>query len=78
MREHFGLDRLIEYGTIPLPETTVVVNPAYRRLEQQIRRERGRLQRLQAQFGAHVLPPQPTQEVKLLSEIRDLLAVRRT
>jgi hypothetical protein len=62
MREHFGLDRLIEYGTVPLPETTVVVNPAHRRVEQQIRRERGRLQRLQAQLGAHALPPQPTPE----------------
>ena len=33
MRQHFGLDRLIEYGTQPLPETTVVVNPAWRRLD---------------------------------------------
>jgi hypothetical protein len=60
MRQHFGLDRLIEYGTVALPETTVVVNPAYRRLDQQLRRERGRLQRLQAQLGAHTLPAQPT------------------
>lgn len=58
MREHFGLDRLIEHGTRPLPETTVVVNPAHRRVDQQIRRERGRLQRLEAQFGAHSLPAQ--------------------
>src|SRR5208337_4553049 len=27
MREHYGLDRLIEYGTQPLPETLVVVIP---------------------------------------------------
>ena len=60
MREHFGLDRLIEHGTQPLPETTVVVNPAHRRVDQQVRRERGRLQRLEAQFGAHTLPPQAT------------------
>jgi hypothetical protein len=60
MRQHFGLDRLIEYGTMPLPESTVVVNPAYRRLDQELRRERGRLQRLQAQLGAHTLPAQPT------------------
>ncbi len=37
MRQHFGLDRLIEHGTEPLPETTVVVDPAYRALDQQIR-----------------------------------------
>lgn len=60
MREHFNLDRMIEHGTLPLPETTVVVNPARRRLEQQIRRERGRLQRLAAQFGAHALPTEAT------------------
>jgi len=62
MREHFGLDRLIEHGTLPLPETTVVVNPAHRRVDQQIRRERGRLQRLEAQFGAHSLPAQASPE----------------
>jgi hypothetical protein len=62
MREHFNLDRMIEHGTLPLPETTVVVNPARRRLEQQIRRERGRLQRLEAQLGAHALPPDATAE----------------
>ena len=62
MREHFGLDRLIEHGTTPLPETTVVINPAYRRLDQQVRRERGTLTRLRAQFGAHALPAQPTPE----------------
>ena len=53
---------MIEHGTLPLPETTVVVNPAHRRLEQQIRRERGRLRRLEAQFGAHALPPEATPE----------------
>jgi hypothetical protein len=62
MREHFGLDRLIEYGTTPLPESTTVINPAHRRLDQQVRRERGILTRLRAQFGAHVLPAQPTPE----------------
>ncbi len=62
MREHFGLDKLIEHGTTPLPETTVVINPAYRRLDQQVRRERGMLTRLRAQFGAHALPAQPTPE----------------
>lgn len=60
MREHFSLDRLIEHGTQPLPETTLVVNPAHRKLEQQIRRERARLQRLEACFGAHALPGDPT------------------
>jgi len=60
MRQHFGLDRLIEHGSLPLPETTLVVNPEYRRGSQELRRERNKLQRLQAQLGAHTLPPQAT------------------
>ena len=60
MREHFGLDRIIEHGVTPLPETTVVVNPAWRRLDGEARRDRAALTRLRAQFGAHGLPAQPT------------------
>jgi hypothetical protein len=56
MGRHYGLDKLVEYGTEPLPETTTVVNPAWRRLDQTVRRERGQLARTQAQFGA-LSPP---------------------
>lgn len=56
MGQHYGLDRLIEYGTEPLPETTVVVNPAWRRKDQAVRRERALLIRQQAQLGALSLP----------------------
>jgi hypothetical protein len=62
IREQYGLDRLIEYGTQPLPETLVVVNPAWRRLDQSVRRERARLYRLQVEFGARTLPAQPSAE----------------
>jgi hypothetical protein len=58
MGQHYGLDRLIEYGTEPLPETTVVVNPAWRKKDQEVRRERAVLLRQQAQFGALNLPAQ--------------------
>ena len=27
LRQHYGLDRLIEHGISPLPETTRLVNP---------------------------------------------------
>src|SRR5688572_27560233 len=57
MRQHFGLDRLIEHGSQPLPEATSVVNPARRRLEQSIRRERSRLRCL----GSPVRRPHPPQ-----------------
>lgn len=53
---HYGLNRLIEYGTEPLPETTIVVNPAWRQKDQAVRRERAVLVRQQAQFGAVSLP----------------------
>jgi hypothetical protein len=56
MGRHYGLDRLVEYGTEPLPETTLVVNPAWRRLDQAVRRQRAQLERTQAQFGALNLP----------------------
>ena len=56
MGRHYGLDRLIEHGTEPLPETTVVVNPAWRRKDQAVRRERAVLVRQQARFGAERLP----------------------
>lgn len=51
MREHYSLDRLVEYGIEPLPEDTRVVNPAWRQLDQQIRRKNGQLQRQHTLFG---------------------------
>lgn len=57
MREHFGLDRLVEHGTSPIPDTTRLVNPAWRALDSQVRSTTGRLTRLRAQFGAGVLDP---------------------
>jgi hypothetical protein len=62
MGRHYGLDRLIEYGTEPLPDTTVVVNPAWRRKDQEVRRQRAALVRQQAQFGALSLPVQAQPE----------------
>ena len=62
MKEHFGLDRLVEYGVTPLPDTTVVINPAHRRADREVKMERSKLARLRAQFGAHGMPAQPTPE----------------
>jgi hypothetical protein len=52
MREHFGLDDLIEYGTAPVPETVLAVNPAWRELDAAIRSDAAQLQRCSAQFGS--------------------------
>lgn len=55
MREHYGLDRLVEYGTEPIPDATPVVNPQWRRLDSQTRSRIGQRHRLRAQFGALAL-----------------------
>ena len=59
MRANFALDGLAEHGVIALPATTTVVNPAWRRLDQAVRRESALLHRRQAQFGAHTLSLAP-------------------
>jgi transposase-like protein len=61
MREHYGLDRLIEYGTEPLPDAIPVVNPQWRNLDSQIRSKAGQRYRLAAQFGVLVLSEDPSE-----------------
>ena len=45
MREHFGLDRLAEYGTEEIPDTVTVPNPAWRELDREVRRQHAELKR---------------------------------
>jgi hypothetical protein len=59
MREHYGLDRLVEYGTEPIPDAVQVVNPEWRKLDSQIRSKAGQRYPLAAQFGALALSPEP-------------------
>ncbi len=56
MMQHFALDRLVDYQTGHPHETAQVVNPAYRRLEQEIRTKVGQRSRKLAQWGAATLP----------------------
>ena len=56
MREHYGLDGLVEYGTAPIPEAILTVNPAWRELDAAIRRDAAQLQRCSAEFGSLSLP----------------------
>jgi hypothetical protein len=51
MRQHYNLDRLVEYGTEAIPDTTRVLNPAWRQLDSQIRRQNGLLSRELLQFA---------------------------
>jgi len=71
MREHDSLDRLIEYGTEAIPDAVSVVNPAWRKLDSQIRSKAGQRHRMAAQFGALVLSEDPTgSQSKVFSSAR--------
>ena len=52
MREHYGLDRLVEYGTEAVPDSVQVVNPVWRQLDSQVRTLSGQRQRLSLRFAA--------------------------
>jgi hypothetical protein len=58
MRQHYNLDRLVEYGTELIPDTTRVINPGWRELDSQIRRQNGLLSRELLQFAEIQLPQQ--------------------
>ena len=55
MRQHYSLDRLVEYGTELIPESVEVVNPLWRQLDSQIRSKAAQRYRLNAEFGALAL-----------------------
>ncbi len=57
--EHFGIDRLVEYQTEPLSEPIEVVNPAWRNLSNDIRKQSAKLARKRAQFGVKSLESLP-------------------
>lgn len=59
MRQHYSLDRLAEYGTEPIPDPITTVNPAWRKLDSQIRGRREKRKRQLALFGALELQPAP-------------------
>ncbi len=55
MRQHYNIDRLIDYSIEEIPETTVVVNPKYRSLDTDVRKKVGVLNRCRAKFCAIAL-----------------------
>ncbi len=56
MMEHYAIDLLSEYQTEEIPGTTrAVVNPRWRGLDGRFRSLQGKLQRRQAEFGAHTI-----------------------
>jgi hypothetical protein len=52
MRQHFNLDRLANYNTEKIPETTKVVSPLYRDADGAVRKAVAQLHRKQQEFAA--------------------------
>jgi len=57
MRQHYGLDALVEHGTEAMPDTTFTVNPARRKLEAEVKRKNAEVKRSQAKLNAASLEP---------------------
>lgn len=55
MRQHYNLDHLIDYATEEVSATTRVVNPLYRKIDGEVRKAMGKLNRKRKQFGALML-----------------------
>jgi hypothetical protein len=55
MRQHYSLDRLVDYSTEEISDTTEVVNPQYREVDGEIRKDVGKLNRKRNEFGALML-----------------------
>ena len=55
MMEHYGIDRLIQYGVEKMDETVKLVNPAYRHLDSQVRSSRATLSRKTRIYGELIL-----------------------
>src|ERR1035437_780560 len=52
MRQHYGLDALVEHGTEAMPDTAFTVNPARRKLEAEVKQKNAEVKRSQAQLNA--------------------------
>ena len=92
-REHFNLDRLVDYRTEAISEPLRVVNPEYRHLDGQVRSVTGKLTRRLAKFAAVTLDepiaPKPVaafvrrkaalqEEIEALQGELDTLKAKRT
>lgn len=76
MRENYALDHLLAHQVQPLPETTRVVNPAWRTLDRQRRSLVPRLHRQLAEFGGLSLT-QPIEPEKVEAFVQQKAALQR-
>ncbi len=81
MREHYNLDRLVDYSLEEVVDTTRVVNPEYRRLDGDVRRLTAIKARRLAEFGSihlegeinpKLVEKYQSKKAKLQEEIEDL------
>jgi len=61
MRQHYGLDTLVERGTEEMPDTAFTVNPAWRKLNADVRQQHAQLKRHKTMLEAASLE-QPISE----------------
>ena len=60
MRQHYAFDALVQHGSQPLPDTTRVVNPAWRALDSTVHKLTTDLTQQRARFASHSLGPGET------------------
>lgn len=72
MMEHFDIDGLIQYGADSLPGTLLVVNPAWRGLDKEVRKARQTLRTLQAKLGMHKALDDGTEIQKKAECVQDI------
>jgi len=65
MRQHFGLDALVEYGTEPMADTVFTVNPVWRELNAKVRQMQAQWRRVKAMLGAAKLEKEISESVVL-------------
>jgi hypothetical protein len=52
MRQHYALDRIVEFGSEEISDTKVAVNPAWQKLNREVRKQHEALKKARAQFAA--------------------------
>jgi len=70
MREHYNFDGLADYSTDSLPGSTRVVNPQYRELDSEVKKQAARLARKRCECDAIVLCDDIEPEVVIAYETK--------
>ena len=76
MRMNYNIDALADYCLDDIPDTTQVVNPAYRKLDSQIRSLNGKLSRRLGQFGEINLSSWSLLLVKPILSLKKLMLLK--